>query len=188
MTENLPQILWFILLFSSEKLSFTLFHPGGSINILVAHPPLVLYQAVNSVWNSDHRKAERIPGLNTCFRVSMKENRGSNFETLSAFSALPTHFFIKWRRDRIGIVHCGDGLSNNQGTSECSCCSWDYMFMWWEQGFLGGSVVKNWPAMQETQEMQFRSLGPENPLEKEKATHSSILFRKIPWTEEPGGV
>ena len=55
-------------------------------------------------------------------------------------------------------------------------------------GFPGGSVVKNWPAMQETQETQFRSLGQENPLEKEKAIHSGILFRKIPWTEEPGGL
>ena len=40
--------------------------------------------------------------------------------------------------------------------------------------------------MQETQEMWVRSLGWENPLEKEIATHSSILAWKIPWTEEPG--
>ena len=31
------------------------------------------------------------------------------------------------------------------------------------------------------------SLGQQDPLEKEMATHSSILARKIPWTEEPGG-
>ena len=42
--------------------------------------------------------------------------------------------------------------------------------------------------MQETQEMQFWSLGQEDPLEKEIATHSSILAWKIPWTEEPGGL
>ena len=36
--------------------------------------------------------------------------------------------------------------------------------------------------MQETQEMQVLSLGPEDPLEKEMATHSSILAWKIPWT------
>ena len=40
--------------------------------------------------------------------------------------------------------------------------------------------------MQETQEMQVRSLGGEDPLELEMATHSSILAWKIPWTEEPG--
>ena len=44
--------------------------------------------------------------------------------------------------------------------------------------------VKNPPAMQET---QARFLGPEDPLEKEMATHSSILAWKIPWKEEPGG-
>ena len=43
--------------------------------------------------------------------------------------------------------------------------------------------VKNLPAMQEN---QVRSLGQEDPLEKEMATYSSILVWKIPWTEEPG--
>ena len=42
--------------------------------------------------------------------------------------------------------------------------------------------------MQETQETQVRSLGWEDPLEKEIATHSSILAWEIPWTEEPGGL
>ena len=45
---------------------------------------------------------------------------------------------------------------------------------------------KNLPATQETQEMRVRSLGQEDPLEEEIATHSSILTWKIPWTEEPG--
>ena len=36
------------------------------------------------------------------------------------------------------------------------------------------------------QETQVRYLGPDDPLEKEMATHSSILVWKIPWTEEPG--
>ena len=51
--------------------------------------------------------------------------------------------------------------------------------------FPGGAVVKN-PAKQETQEMQVRSLGWEDPLEKEMATYFIILAWKIPWTEEPG--
>ena len=51
-------------------------------------------------------------------------------------------------------------------------------------GFPGGSVVKNLPTKQE---MQVRFLGQEDPLEKEMATHSSILVWKIPWTEDPGG-
>ena len=44
-------------------------------------------------------------------------------------------------------------------------------------------MVKNLPAMQE---MQVRSLGQEDPLKKEMATHSSILAWKMPWSEEPG--
>ena len=40
--------------------------------------------------------------------------------------------------------------------------------------------------MQEMQEMWIQSLGWEDPLEKEMATHSSMLAWKIPWTEEPG--
>ena len=51
---------------------------------------------------------------------------------------------------------------------------------------LVAQMVKNLPAMQETQEMLFRSLGPEKPLEKGMATHSSILAWRIPWTEEAG--
>ena len=46
-------------------------------------------------------------------------------------------------------------------------------------------MVKNLPAMQET---QVQSLGREDPLEEEMATHSSILAWRIPWTEEPGGL
>ena len=42
-------------------------------------------------------------------------------------------------------------------------------------------TLKNLPAMQET---QVRSLGQENPLEEEVATHTSILAWEIPWTEE----
>ena len=42
--------------------------------------------------------------------------------------------------------------------------------------------------MQEIQEMQVRSLGREDPLEEEMATHCSIPAWKIPWTEEPGGL
>ena len=50
---------------------------------------------------------------------------------------------------------------------------------------VSGSVVKNPPAIQETQEMWVQSLGQEDPLEKETATHSSLLAWRIPWTEEP---
>ena len=48
---------------------------------------------------------------------------------------------------------------------------------------LVAQTVKHLPAMQET---WVQSLGLEDPLEKEMATHSSILAWRIPWTEEPG--
>ena len=46
-------------------------------------------------------------------------------------------------------------------------------------------TVKNLPAVQET---QVQLLGQEDPLEKEMATHCSILAWEIPWTEEPAGL
>ena len=52
-------------------------------------------------------------------------------------------------------------------------------------GFPGGSVVKNLPAVQET---WARSLGQEDPLEEEIATHSNFLAWRIPWTKKLGGL
>ena len=46
--------------------------------------------------------------------------------------------------------------------------------------------VKNLPAIQEMQKTWVGSLGQEDPLEEEMATHSSILAWRISWTEEPG--
>ena len=51
--------------------------------------------------------------------------------------------------------------------------------------FPGGSVVKSLPVKQET---EVWSLGQEDPLEKEMATHSSILAWRTPWIKEPGGL
>ena len=48
--------------------------------------------------------------------------------------------------------------------------------------------VKKPSAMQETQETRVQSLGGEDPLEEGMANHSSILARRIPGTEEPGGL
>ena len=56
----------------------------------------------------------------------------------------------------------------------------DYTQLW---ASLVAHVVKRLPTMWET---RARSLGREDPLEKEMATHSSILAWKIPWTEDPG--
>ena len=59
------------------------------------------------------------------------------------------------------------------------------MFLCLEYWLLVAQMVKNLPAMQET---QVQSLDWEDPLEKGMATHSSILAWEIPWTEKPGGL
>ena len=61
--------------------------------------------------------------------------------------------------------------------------SWTQVCLAW--GFPVAQMVKNPPAMQET---PVRSLGGEGPLEKEMATHSSMLAWEIPWTKESGSL
>ena len=73
-----------------------------------------------------------------------------------------------------------------------SCCQMGWGILWNLEQFLStiykhaslvAQTIKRLPAMWET---WVRSLGQEDPLQKEMATHSSTLAWKIPWTEEPG--
>ena len=65
----------------------------------------------------------------------------------------------------------------------------NYTFVWiYAQVSQVAQLLKNLPAIQETQETQVLSLGWEDPLEKSMATHSSILAWRIPWMEELGGL
>ena len=61
-----------------------------------------------------------------------------------------------------------------------------WLALWWASWAVRG--IKNPSARQETQEIWVWSLGWEKSLEESMATHSSILARRIPWTEEPGGL
>ena len=70
----------------------------------------------------------------------------------------------------------GSGRSRGEGTGYPLQYSW---------ASLVAQMVKNPPAMWEA---WLQSLGWEGPLEDGKATHSSILAWRIPWTEEPGGL
>ena len=63
------------------------------------------------------------------------------------------------------------------------CSIFKHIFTYMEEVSLVAQMVKRLPTMQET---QVRSLGREDPLEKEIATHSSTLAWKIPWMEERG--
>ena len=67
-------------------------------------------------------------------------------------------------------------------TTKCHLCMSLCFFLWHTLASLLAQMVKNLPAMQET---WVRSLGREDPLQKEMATHSSIVAWRIPWTEEP---
>ena len=63
--------------------------------------------------------------------------------------------------------------------------SWFFLFLSFLFGFRYSDELKNLPSIQEA---QVQSLGWEDPLEEEMATHSGILARKILWTEEPDGL
>ena len=73
----------------------------------------------------------------------------------------------------------------------CVCvCVYIYIYIYirMHASQVGGSVVKDPPEMQESQEARVQSLGQEDPLEEGMARHSSILAWRIPWTEHPGGL
>ena len=106
-----------------------------------------------------------IPSIGTC-----QENFSVRVPTYKAPS-----WSCKWVLENLGKQELIDSLikHNKKGF-------W-LVYMIIEQS--SGAMVKNPPAMQETQETQVQTLDGEDPLEKEMATHSSILAWKIPWTE-----
>ena len=90
---------------------------------------------------------------------------------------------IQWTENPGGLQSTGlqeSDLTYPLNNNIYSCINVCIYINW---GFPGGSVLKESACpMQKTQD---RSLGREDPLEKEMATHSSILAWRIPWTEEP---
>ena len=96
---------------------------------------------------------------------------------------------------RLPLLTTYSGSSSNpQLTQPCDPFLWvqfsdedtNCTFIFYFGGLPSGSWWRICLPMQETQETQFWSLGREDPLAEEMATHSSILAWKIPWTEEPG--
>ena len=76
-------------------------------------------------------------------------------------------------------------LENGMRSMFFFCPTWFYLFIFYYWASVVAQMVKKLPAVQET---WVWSLGRENSLEKEMATHSTILACEIPWTEEPGGL
>ena len=126
--------------------------------------------------------------------TSKRKNTSHTFDFLSykkvyfpgiEFPNLSFFFFFFWNLDRLGIskiIKLGFFLL----TVFSSIVFFPFMFNYkWKGVSLVAQMVKNLPAIWKTG-VQF--LGGEDPLEKEMATHSSILAWRIPWTEEAGGL
>ena len=79
-------------------------------------------------------------------------------------------------------------MFTENGPSVCSLHPLELTKSALRTGTRGRSWERTCLWLQETQETWVQSLGREDPLEKEMATHSSILAWRIPWTEEPGGL
>ena len=84
--------------------------------------------------------------------------------------------------------HLLDLVSFNIFLQELVTSMWIWLFYDFRSGASQVALVKNPPANADTQETWVPSLGQEDPLEEEMATHSNILAWKIPWTEELGGL
>ena len=100
--------------------------------------------------------------------------------------AMPFSRRSSWLRNQTQISCITGRFFTIWATWEAHCSEWVHHNIW---GNIRASLVaqrlKHLPAMWET---WVQSLGPEDPLEKEMATHSSILAWRIPWMEEPGGL
>ena len=81
--------------------------------------------------------------------------------------------------DRSVFTSLGKFTLSRARKSRAQTNTWDKAVCSEKEGFPGGSVVENPPAVWETQETRVQSLGQKDPLEKEMATHSSILGWEI---------
>ena len=97
---------------------------------------------------------------------------------------LPYKYVEIRKNSRITLIHLPLSHPSFLYLFPIAATTISHKFCGWKQhkGFPGGSVVNNSPAKVET---WIQSLGQEDPLEKEMATHYSILAWEIPWMEKP---
>ena len=101
------------------------------------------------------------------------------------------HFIFKEKKH---VIFISENIIVNYYSLKLSRLNWpNFKINWLNTSILiwvslVAQMVKNLPAVQETQEMQVQTLGWEDPLEKGMTTHSSILAWRIPKTEEPSGL
>ena len=93
----------------------------------------------------------------------------------------PTPVFLAWKIPWMEKP----GRLQSMGSKKLEITEWLHILFRWYLTSLVAQRLKHLPPMRET---WVWSLGQEDPLEKEMATHSSILAWRIPWTEEPGGL
>ena len=98
-------------------------------------------------------------------------------QLLSALSTFRSYWVPTWTTHKMEVLHLGGLISSLK-----DIC---FRRTWTLSASLVAQRLKHLPAMQEN---WVRSLGWEDCLEKEMATHSSILDWRVPWMEEPGGL
>ena len=144
--------------------------------------PLYVYITLRSCFNTFRCIPQSRIGGNQFF-----EESSYYFSEVPAFTFLPSVHkgpnFFKYLPTPIILCFLDSGHLN--AVMWCLTVVLTSSFRMTCEGFPAGSVVKSLPAMQET---WVPSLGWEDPLEKEMATHSSLLAWEIPCTEESGGL
>ena len=99
---------------------------------------------------------------------------------------LPESYFLHLTNWAPDAKYQGVQVTRREAAKSQWVHKWSTITITWDQvklqGFPGGTVVKDPPANAEMQETLFRSLGWEDPLEKELATHSSVLDQRVQHT------
>ena len=146
-----------------------LFAKSDNLKACARFPNLLRYWESTDLKHKPEREEEKEHFCHSfenqdCYQVNLISFPGDSDGKASAYNA----------RD-LGSIP-GSGRSPGEGNGNPLQYSW---------ASLVAQRLKHLPAMRES---WVRSLGWEDPLEKEMATHSSILAWRIPWTEEPGGL
>ena len=161
---HLSVVCWWLILFSPLQKSIILL-PSWAKPFLLFYKPSIQKILLSITVIQLFFKGQHVPSNREC-TINTVKWKGESSKV--------------WLGIPISIVY-SIGMQNRS----LFLVSW-YCYINQSLNFTGGTVVKNLPAMQEIQETQVRSLGREDPQDKEMTTHSSILAWKIPRTEEAG--